>query len=71
MDNLIQVVKAHALAHYETAGWDFVVECWDDRDILSTLTENNCLTPEQAIKVIGEQVGIQNEHRAEILATIF
>jgi hypothetical protein len=34
---LVSFIKAHALAHYEDGGWDVIVECWDDQDIITEL----------------------------------
>jgi hypothetical protein len=48
---LIAAVKAHALANYEKGGWDFIVECWDDADILEEIGE--CKTAKQAIRAVG------------------
>jgi hypothetical protein len=30
---MVEAIKAHALAHYDDGGWDVIVECWDDEDI--------------------------------------
>ena len=30
---LVQAVRAHAIANYNKGGWDFLVECWEDSDI--------------------------------------
>jgi hypothetical protein len=35
--DLINAVRNHALQTYESDGWDYVVECWSDGDILECL----------------------------------
>ena len=46
---MINAVKAHALAHYNDKGtrWDYVVECFDDKDIADRIC--HCTTVEGAI----------------------
>jgi hypothetical protein len=34
---LVEQVKAYARAHYNTGGWDVIVECWDDSRIADAL----------------------------------
>ena len=36
--SLLEQVKAYARAHYDTGGWDVVVECWSDHQITEALT---------------------------------
>ena len=41
---LIAAVKAHAIAHYEQDGWDYIVECYEDAqiaDIIKTARTKN------------------------------
>jgi len=48
---LIQFIRNHANAHYES-GWSTIVECWEDGDILEALSENDFDLPKtmQSIK---------------------
>jgi hypothetical protein len=36
---MVEHVKAHALAHYNDGGWDVIVECWEDKEIVDWLTD--------------------------------
>ena len=36
-EEIIQGVKDHAMAHYEDGGWDVVVECYTDDEIVDYL----------------------------------
>jgi len=63
---LIEAVKKHAIDNYNK-GWDVVAECWTDEEIEEELGEAK--TPKEAIKVIGEIVGVYDSHRREIEAT--
>ena len=41
ISELVQYVKDYANFHYNDGGWDVIVECWGDKDIIKVLTENN------------------------------
>ena len=68
-EQMIAAVKAHALANYETGGWDSIVECYDDEDIVRDM--GTASTVEEAIRNVGELAGIWDDHRREIEATVF
>ncbi len=68
---LIAAVKAHAVANYETGGWDFIVECWDDSDIAEALDEAGAATEAEAIAAVAGTAGLLDERRAEVRAEIF
>lgn len=53
---MVAAVRAHALKHYE-AGWDEVVEGWDDGDILEVV--GLCLTEGGAIKAMAKALGVK------------
>lgn len=63
-------VRAHAQANYEQGGWDFVVECWDDSQILAEL-ERAEGDGEAALAAIAEAVGVVDERRQDVRAEIF
>jgi len=78
MKEMVEAVKAHALANYEKDGWDFLVECWSDDEIAEELAYvsesadiHHAKTVAQAIKKIGRIVGLQDERRREVRAEIF
>jgi hypothetical protein len=68
-EEMIAAVKAHARANYELHGWDFVVECYDDEDIVEEL--GGATTNEQAIKNIGKLCKIRDDYRKDIQAEAF
>ncbi len=70
-DEMVAAVKAHAEKHYNESGWDYVVECGDDAEILSVIAEENVSTVEAAIAAVGEIVALLDERRRDIEATSF
>jgi hypothetical protein len=67
---LVTAVKVHALQHYNDGGWDVIVECWDDGEILAEITRDT--TPsngEEAIAaiqwIVDEYASRQNNARIE------
>lgn len=69
MPNLIEAVKAHALANYEQDGWDFIVECWEDDEIAEAI--EGCTTEAEAIAEVRRTAGLLDERRREVTAEIF
>jgi hypothetical protein len=65
MDEMVAAVKAHALANYETGGWDFCVECWSDDEIAGMLIEGRCDSIAAAIKEVGKTCSAIDEQRQE------
>jgi|ETNvirome_6_1000_1030641.scaffolds.fasta_scaffold10799_2 hypothetical protein len=80
---LVDAVRAHAYKNYDKDGWDFVVECWSDKEIEEKILgtsfyddEERTISPPittaaRAIKEVKSVVSIQAENRAEIIATEF
>lgn len=68
---LIEAVKAHAIEHYNENGWDFIVECYDDRDIGRELRRRRLTTIEAAIADFEETARIKDEARREAESEIF
>jgi len=62
-------VKAHALENYEKDGWDFLVECWDDAQILETI--GKAKIEKAAIAKVRKVVKMLNERRQEIRSPEF
>ena len=69
MDELIEAVKKHALANYNTGGWDYIVKCWSDHEIKMAI--EGAVTPEDAIKAVGEVAGLLDERRNELMAEAY
>ncbi|TCO56891.1 hypothetical protein [Actinocrispum wychmicini] len=56
---LVTAVRAHAKQHYTVVGgWDVVVECWEDRQIVDVLAEERVTTVEEAIAVFASLVSV-------------
>lgn len=77
-EEMLASVKEHARKNYSTGGWDYVVECYEDEDLLEIIedrmpwradhTPKPCTTIEEAIKAVGEIVGVCEERRFEAQA---
>ena len=65
----LAAIKAHALANYEIDGWDYVVECYSDAEILEII--KNCRTEKGAIKTMRAHVKPRADYRADIQAEAF
>lgn len=64
---LITAVREHARRNYNRDGWDILVECWDDSDIIAAITPNVGIgTPELAIQHIAKQLKLVNDYRTDI-----
>ena len=64
--DLIIAVRNHALQTYESDGWDYVVECWSDGDILECL--DGAETVAQAIANVRDALAPLAERRDEVRA---
>lgn len=71
MEDLIKAVRAHALAHYEEDGWDYVVECYEDADLQQLIEEEGATTAEEAIKALGKVMKLKDDYRKDIQGTAF
>ena len=60
---LVQGVRAHAIANYNKGGWDFLVECWEDSDIEEQI--GNAKTMRGAIMACKRTLRLMDEHRKE------
>lgn len=62
--DLVDAVRAHAVEHYEEDGWDYVVESWEDWEILAVV--RGCRRESQAIRKVRKQVRSLSDHRREL-----
>ena len=69
MQNLVEAVKAHALANYEKQGWDIVIECYSDDDIAEII--KTARTPAGAIKMVRAEIKPRADYRDEVRSEIF
>ena len=68
--NFINHVRSYAMDHYETGGWDEVVEAWSDGDILEYWSDADGDT-KKAFKEIAKTVQLRHEYAQEIRNTAF
>lgn len=66
---LVAAVRAHAITNYESDGWDYVVECWSDEDLLRVVA--TCRTARGAIRKVRAEIRPLADMRAEVRAEIF
>ena len=72
MEELIEKIKTHARENYETGGWDFLVECYEDSDIeemIEDARKEGAVSDEQILEKIGYWMGVKDDHRKDIQAT--
>jgi hypothetical protein len=62
--DLIDAVRAHAVENYNDDGWDYVVECWEDWEILAVV--KGCKKEGQAIRKVRKNVRALRDHREEL-----
>ena len=65
----LAAIKAHALANYEKDGWDYVVECYDNAQIVEIIKTARTLAG--AIKMMRAHGKPRADYRAEIQAEAF
>lgn len=66
---IVDGVKAHARDHYNDGdGWDEVIECWDDVNILEVVVLHDCHDLTATLKEIGFGCKLRKERENEIRA---
>jgi hypothetical protein len=60
---VVEAVKAHALANYNAGGWDVIVEAWTDEDIASAIGAARTL--KGAIKKLAPVIDVYSERQAD------
>jgi len=65
ISELVQYVKDYANLHYEDGGWDVIVECWEDKDILELLTRDNATTEQEALAAFKDIVAVWADYQAD------
>tara|TARA_R100000963_G_scaffold11192_1_gene8167 strand:- start:7 stop:222 length:216 start_codon:yes stop_codon:yes gene_type:complete len=64
---LVTAVRAHALENYEKGGWDFLVECYSDDEIVDLI--GVARTVDGAIKKCADHLGILDERRQDVISS--
>ena len=65
INTLVQYIKDYANFHYNDGGWDVIVECWADKDILKVLTRDNATTEEEALASFKDVVTVWADQQAD------
>ena len=65
ISELVQYLKDYANLHYEDGGWDVIVECWEDKDILELLTRDNATTEQEALAAFKDIVAVWADQQAD------
>lgn len=72
---IIRGLREHALRHYDEDGWDYIVEAYDDEELVEELEYHQLLSVEQAIghfrKVCRLYQAIDEERRADARNSMF
>jgi hypothetical protein len=58
-ENMIAFIRVHANTNYNK-GWDTIVECWSDGDILEYLSESK-FNMKKTIKAIQDWIDLRQE----------
>ena len=66
MFELITAVRAHANANYEKDGWDYIVEAYDDDELIELLTNAKAKTIKQAIAAVKKELKMLSAFREEM-----
>ena len=66
---LVQAVREYAKENYEKGGWDYVIECFSDEDIVRNI--EGAKTTKGAIKKISKLVGLLAERRQDAVSEVF
>ena len=61
---LVEAVRRHAINNYERDGWDILVECYSDGDILELI--GNATTLQGAIRKVKADLKPQADYRFDI-----
>ena len=65
---MLQAVRKHAYENYEQDGWDIVVECMNDGDILELISDAKATNSIDAINAVHKFVKLRDDHEREINA---
>lgn len=66
---MVAAVRKYAEDHYNEDGWDSIVECYEDADIVAEIV--GCNTVEEAIRKVGRGCKLWDDKRQDVLAEVF
>ena len=64
MNPIIKALKKHALEHYDEDGWDYLIECFEDDDILRLI--DGATTLPLAIEKAGRVLRVMDSRRKDV-----
>lgn len=64
---MVDAVRSFARQHYNAAGWDVVVECYDDADIERIIVDANATTIDAAIRAVHRIVSTVSDMREDAI----
>lgn len=67
--DVIAKIRKHAIENYNTGGWDYLVECYSDGDIVLLVAE--CDSYEACIAKLAKLLKSKDDYRSEIQSTAF
>lgn len=68
---LIDEIRAHAVENYNEDGWDYLVECWGDDEIIEAIGPTAVNTVEEAIYRLKPTLKTLDNYRREIKSTVW
>jgi hypothetical protein len=63
--DLVAAVRAHANENYEQGGWDFLVECYSDEEIVELI--GGARSVNGAIKRCADLLGVLDARRQDVI----
>ena len=64
MSKYVDLIKEYAIKNYETDGWDYIVECYEDNEIEAIIKGAGTLS--EAIARVHEEVKCRDDYRKDI-----
>ena len=61
---MVSAIRRHAIKNYAKGGWDYVVECYEDNDIIDVI--EGARTIKGAIRKMAREIGPIAEYRDDI-----
>ena len=71
MADLVKAVKVHATSNYNSDGWDYVVEAFEDEEIATEIRKAGARTDREAIESVHKVVKELDDRRKDIQAEAF
>jgi hypothetical protein len=66
---LVAKIREHALRNYNEDGWDYLVECYSDDDIIQIVA--GCVSYEAAISRLAKGLKAKDDYRRDIQSEAF